>query len=210
MLRLLQKPRNDTENGITLVEIIVVIFIIGIFSVILVADFPTIQKQFALSRATYKLGQDIRKTEDLGLSGVQITDKVKGYGIYFNLQNSPAVKYLIYADIDGNQEFDGNFLTGFCSDDSGEDCIIEIVDISEESKSLYIDRIENIDNPVSGFTSVNFSPPNPTVKISNIINMCQGDLCQYADRIGIVLKLNSDDSLERTVFVNKSGMIEVR
>ena len=58
---------------------------------------------------------------------------------------------MIYADIDGNQEFDGNFLTGFCSDDSGEDCIIEIVDISEESKSLYIDRIENIDNPVKVF-----------------------------------------------------------
>ena len=70
------------ERGITLIEVIVVMVIVTMFSMILIADFPKILRQFAISRASYKLSQDIRRTEDLGLSGVQIGDglmQAKGY-----------------------------------------------------------------------------------------------------------------------------------
>jgi prepilin-type N-terminal cleavage/methylation domain-containing protein len=204
------KNISNLEKGITLIEIIVVIFIIGIFSVILVSDFPKIQRLFALSRSTYKLGQDIRRAEDLGLSGVQVNDiqknliSIKGYGIYINFFYEKQ-KYLIYADVDSpnspaNQMFDGNFSTLLCNerDKPAVDCVIEIVDIAKENLSLTIKNIENVNT--LGYVDINFSPPDPTVKINNIK--------EGSDRVGIVFGLSSGSS-ERTVWTNKSGMIEV-
>lgn len=210
----------NLEAGITLVEIIVVIFLIAVFSAILISDFPEIQRKFALSRAVYSLGQDIRKAEDLGLSGVNITDQVgnqiavKGYGIYFNLLEP--TQYLIYADVaessqdNSNQEYDGNFSTQFCNELSGPvavDCIIEKIDISKENKSLYIKGFEQISSLTE--MDINFSPPNPTV---NIKNLCNSQSCGGEDVFGagIVLGLASNNLQTRTVWVNKSGMIEVK
>jgi len=67
----IEKLKNS-QQGITLIELIVVIFLIVIFSMIIISDFPKIMRQHALSRATHKLAQDLRKTADLGLSGVII------------------------------------------------------------------------------------------------------------------------------------------
>ena len=108
------------EKGVTLIEIIVVIFIIAIFSLIIIADFPGIEKQYALSNATYKLAQDFRRVQDLGLSGIQLLDadgnqiNVQGYGIYINPAVSDSV-YLIYADVgdEADQRYTGDFLTDF-------------------------------------------------------------------------------------------------
>jgi type II secretory pathway pseudopilin PulG len=100
----LKPVKNINSAGITLVEIIVVIFIIALFSAIVIADFPTIQKHFALSRASYQLAQDLRKIQDLGLSGVQTKDmigntiSVQGYGIYINTSQSRE-QYVMYADV---------------------------------------------------------------------------------------------------------------
>ena len=197
------------EKGVTLIEIIVVIFLVALFSAIVISDFPKIQRQYALSRVTYKLAQDFRKTQDMGLSGVRIKDasgdliSVKGYGIYFNLAQS-ATKYLIYADVNpGNQKFDGDFSTPLCSAQTSPtaDCLIEeVIDISQQNPKLYIKRVNNIVNPFTGFTSINFNPPGPATTIDNIYSS------NYP--IGIFLGLTSDNS-SRTVWVNTAGLINV-
>ncbi len=193
------------EKGITLIEIIVVIFIIASFSVILISDFPKIQRQYALSRATYKLAQDLRRTQDLGLSGVQVKDNkgdpvaIKGYGVYIDT-TPPARQYLIYADVlpsvngVANQKYDGSFLTPLCiiQSDPISDCVIEIIDISEENASLSIAEISGgVDN-----VSINFSPPDPVIDISS-------------GRSEVTITL-SNGLLTRTVSVNKSGLIAIQ
>jgi len=204
---------NFYEKGVTLIEIIVVIFLVALFSTIVISDFPKIQRQYALSRATYKLAQDFRKTQDMGLSGVRIKDasgnlvSVKGYGIYFNLGQS-ATKYLIYADVNpGNQKFDGSLSTPppLCSAQTSPtaDCLIEeVIDVSQQNPRLYIKRIYNVVDPITGFTSVNFNPPGPTMTIDNIY---------FGNSpIGIVLGLTADNSSSRTVWVNVAGLINVQ
>lgn len=201
------------NKGITLIEIVIIICIIAIFAVILVADFPKIQRQFALSRIAYKFGQDIRRAEDLGLSGVAIKDDLgnsinaKGYGIFVNRDKQQ--QYGIYADRGGDYKYDGN--QQFCSsitDINGliYDCIVEIIDISKEDLSLYIKGFKNASgNPIS----INFRPPDPIVNIENI---CDQENCayEYKNKIGIVFGLTTDDSAERTVYINTSGLIEVK
>lgn len=193
------------EKGITLVEIIIAILIVTLFSSILISDFPRILKQFALSRATYKLAQDFRKTQDLGLSGVQIKDNqgelidAKGYGIYFNLNND--TEYIIYADRADDPDHKYNNVGQFCSDNDQKniDCILERINISASNSDLIIKNIEYID---ANYTSVNFVPPNPTIDIDNI--------SLGSSEIGVVLGLKSDPSFERTVWINKSGLIKTK
>jgi len=214
---------SNLEEGITLIEIIVVIFIIALFSSIIIANFPEILRQYALSKVTYKLAQDLRKTEDLGLSGVTSADAnkqsiaVKGYGIYINL-SQPSTQYIIYADVadaNGNsdQEYSGNTPYTICSAVNQEadrvrelDCAMEPpIDVSNDNSSLYIKDIKNSNgsNIAGSSISINFMPPNPNIKI--IDN--QGTT--YT-QIGIVLGLSSGSSSTRTVWVNTSGLINVQ
>jgi len=200
---------SESGAGITLVEIAVVIFIVALFSTIMISDFPKIQRQFALSRVTYKLSQDLRRTQDLGLSGVRVNDSdenpitVKGYGIYVNL-NQSTKQYIIYADVAtigvADQKYNGNFSTSLCSSQTSptSDCVIEeIIDISKENPSLYIKSIK-INNVSFTFTSINFTPPGPIINIDNLSS---------GNSVGIEL---SNGSATRTVWVNTSGLIEVQ
>jgi Tfp pilus assembly protein FimT len=209
------KIKNSSE-GVTLVEIIVVIFIITLFSSIIISDFPTIEKHFALSRASYQLAQDMRRIQDLGLSGVQETDSagnlmaVQGYGIYINPVQSD-VQYIIYADIyDGyaqdSQKYSGDSSYARCDSlvNPQVDCVLDVIDISQDNPDLYIKDIVNIN---STFTSINFNPPGPTISIDNLCLSC---LYPADSEVGIVLGLHSDDSAERTVWINTSGLISVQ
>jgi type II secretory pathway pseudopilin PulG len=192
------------EKGITLVEIIIAILITALFSAILISDFPRILKQFALSKASYRLAQDFRKVQDLGLSGVQILDSennpinAKGYGVYISLDDEN--KYIIYADRGGesfNSIYDNNLQS--CSDisDSG-DCILETINITNENPDLYIEEIKN---SVGNFTSINFAPPGPIVELDN--------LSEFSSEIGIVLGLRSYEDLKKTIWVNTAGLIRI-
>lgn len=204
---------SNLKRGITLIEIVVVAFIISLFSLILISDFPKIQRQFALSRVTYKLAQDLRKTQDLGLSGVQVLDvnkhpiAVQGYGIYINLAQS-TTQYIIYADAsaNGSQTYDApSDIPCEETDAPDEDCIIETIDLGKENTSLFIKDIINI---TGVFTSINFSPPDPIIYIDK---RCQ-QFCEDGDhsRVGIVLGLDTDPSATRTIWVNTSGLINVQ
>jgi hypothetical protein len=201
---------KNYNKGITIIEIIVVIFIVTLFSVILISNFPKILRQFALSRVTYKLSQDLRKTQDLGLSGVVTNDgettarpiiTLKGYGVYINA-TQPATQYIIYADLDNSKTYNPASAIK-CSDEPvnnpTSDCIIETIDVSIENPSLYIKSLSNV---TGNITSINFTPPDPIININNIV---------YGNsKIGITIGLTSDPSASRTVWINTSGLIEVQ
>ena len=181
------------EKGATLVEIAVVIFIITMFSLILINDFPKTLRQFAVSRSAYKLSQDIRRVEDLGLSGVKIADQndpYGGYGLYIDKTENDK-QYKIYSD-DFSESPDFKYV-------DGEDYIVEIIAISEQQAGVFIKEI----NGTSGsydHISINFTPPNPKITITP----------NEEKSIDIVIGSIFDSSLERTVSVNTSGLIEVK
>lgn len=231
MIKNLKLKIRNSSSGITLVELIVVIFIIVLFSTILVANFPEIQRQFALSRVTYKLSQDLRNVQGLGLSGVPITDVhgtailSKGYGIYINL-NSSATQYVIYADVPGaavngvrtsDQKYSGDPLYPRCNnvDQSPPtgvrttDCVISVVDISNGSDgnpSLYIKGITDCTQSgcvadSGGGVSINFNPPNPTTTMTGLGGTYSG--------VNVTLGLRTDNSSARTISVNTFGLIDI-
>ena len=193
---------KNSEKGITLVEIVVVIFIITMFSVILISDFPQIQRQYALSRAAYKLAQNLRRVQDLGLSGVKIKNdageslQAAGYGLYIDLRNPPAKQYLIYAD---TCRADSRYGMDSSCNNGGQDYIIETINVVDDGPSVFIKAINNVN---ALFTSINFSPPNPYINIEN--------LSSQKTNIEIVLALSYDPSITRSVSMNTAGLIEVK
>lgn len=183
---------SKSEKGITIIEILVVIVIIVLFSGILIADFPKIRRQLAISRAVNKMSENVRTTQDMALSGAQIYDaegndiKAKGYGVYINISNNK--EYLLYADMDNNHQYE-----------SGEDFLIKKIDFSKSEPGVIIKEILNVN---SGWTSIDFSPPNPNIRIAN--------LTSGQNRIQIVFQLENDPLNIRSVFVNTVGLIEIK
>lgn len=192
------KSISNLNKGITLVEILVVIFIVVLLSSILVADFPKIQRQFALSRATYRFAQDLRRAQDMALSGAEVKKQdgtilgAKGYGIYINLSDSAKI-YILYADINGDKKYTSEI----------EDYIIQTINLNDNAKGVAIESINNTNN--SQEISINFNPPNPTISIFP-------GLAENAVRAGISFGLESDlnSSNIRNVFIYKSGLIEAK
>lgn len=215
--------RPKFQEGITLVEIAVSLLIMSMLSMILMANFPKILNDFALSRVTYKLAQNIRKTQDLGLSGLRIVDsagepisRARGYGIFVYIEPStPTTKYILYADLsnsgqdDGSKNYDG--IVGsyvFCAEVSspGSDCVLELLDVSDEDNEVYIKELINVNQ---NYVSINFRPPD----FVNIDTKCTvKEFCEHdpASEVGIVLGLLSDNTVSRTVWVNTSGLVRVQ
>lgn len=184
------------ERGITIVEVIVTIFIITMFSGIIMSDFPKVRKRFALSTATHNLAQDLRRAQDMSLSGIQLIDvegeelPVKGFGLYINLNSIVGnnKEYIIYGDSNGNQQYDHDI-----------DYNLYLIDMNDEVKGVIIEGLYNV---LENHVSINFSPPNPKTSISG--------LEEGMSRIKIVLALESDNTITREVYVNTSGLIETK
>jgi type II secretory pathway pseudopilin PulG len=207
------KNKNlENDSGITLIEILVVISIMILLSGILIADFPKIKRQFAITRSVYKMSQDIRRAQDMGFSGEQISDiDVKGYGVYVNLDRLGPKKYLIYADIDGDYRYTITTEVGdiLCNDPDLEtetDCLIETIDFSQAEPGVSITNILNTKDDKQE-VDINFMPPNPTITITELKVFDDG---QIANRVHITFSLDSDSSINRTVFVNTAGLIEIQ
>jgi prepilin-type N-terminal cleavage/methylation domain-containing protein len=218
-MKKLVKNKKNLNRGVTLIEIIVVIFVIVLFSSIIVTNFPQIMMQFALSRVTYKLSQDLRRAQDLGLSGVKTQDingdyiSAKGYGIYMDLNDS-SVRYMLYADVNNNQKFDNvgdhncsiggvSYSYNCCDKDTTgsltTDCVIDIIDISQQNSKLYIEGVKNNGSEISDpIININFKPPKP------VINITDGSDNDYSE-IEIVIA----GSTYRMVKINTSGLINV-
>jgi len=167
------------SKSFTLVEILVVAGIIIVMSAIIFPNYRGIDSQFALERSAYKLAQDVRRAAEMAMSTEEFDGEIPkgGYGIYLELswENS----YKIYADKNGNEEFDEK-----------KDGEIETINLE---KGVYIKDI----SPSS--LSINFRPPVPTVKING----------KDFTSATITISLKSDPTRIKIIKVNSAGLIDL-
>ncbi len=183
------------NKGFTIVEVLVVATIIIIFSLILISNFPQFRVQFSLSRAAYKFGQDIRKTQADALASKPYRDEngvqqpIEGYGLYVGLDDPGQKKYILYADAPpGNQRY------------GAEDYVLETVDISLNEPGVIM---QDIINSIGNSVSINFIPPNPTTNIG-------GASGQQTDRVDIIFAEENDPLKTKTVSIYSTGLVEVK
>lgn len=205
------------KNGFSIIELLAVVFIIGVLSSIVVFNYQQARSQLALNRAAHQLVQDIRFAQELAMSSKELkeaegtcylpmhfasigdpvplvpTSKIpKGYGIYININGGSGsdVSYIMYADTSGGSNPDDwNFYTS-------ADCVVRTIWIQETG--VVIKSINTSNKKVS----INFTPPNPNINIKW--------LADNQDAIEITLGLKNDSSKTKIVSVNRAGLIEIK
>jgi len=133
-------------KSFTLVEIIVVIALVVLFTSLILPFYRKGEERFVLERSAYKLAQDIRDAQEMAMSVREIEGQnVYGFGVHF--KESWRNFYVLFADLNGNHHRDGN---------------------DQDIKTYYLERGVEISNlaPSSDF-SVLFAPPDPEVWINN-------------------------------------------
>jgi prepilin-type N-terminal cleavage/methylation domain-containing protein len=143
-----QKNYNP-QTGFTLVELLVVLFIILLLSTLLLVNYRGGQKKYALSQASQQLISDLRKAQNMAMSGAEIYGQYCGYGLEIDQSNRPT-SYRFYADKSTDCQTSNNQY------DSGDE-ILEIIKLPSRI------RIQSTSpSPIDIF----FKPPQPTTYIN--------------------------------------------
>jgi len=181
------------EKGFTLLELVVVTFIIGLMTVLLLTNYKQGEKEFALTRSAYLISQGMAKAQEMSVSAQEFTCPggttvpEGGYGVFFYNSSGYKNKFFIFADCDQ----DRTTLIG------GEE-IAETISLETgiELKEFYVDGAKNDLSTV--FT---FVPPDPDV--------CIFASCEDYNSTRIIISLESDLLKTKTITLNKAGLIEI-
>ena len=167
------------EKGFTLIELLVVIAIIAVLTSIILVRYDTAGKNFALERSANYLAQEIRRVEQMAISGQTIGDPGEefypegGYGIHF--QESKEI--IIFADLNNNNTYNT----------PGEEFIknvfletdVEIIQLSPKSPLV-----------------ITFKAPNPNIFIP--LSAEEAEITLGIEGVGT-----------KSLKVNKAGLIEI-
>lgn len=187
--------QQSKYSAFTLVEFLIVTFIIIILSIIIVADYELGGYQLSLRRASNKLAQDLRLAEEMAMASEKLEGSVPsgGYGIHFITDER--LCYIIFADKNENGAYEEII-------DSVVDLIyfenfVAIWDICVYEKVL--DSYQWVCGDSQGLDIV-FTPPGPTVKFNNDVDVLGGKVKIVSERTGGKISIS----------VNNIGLIETK
>jgi len=190
---------GDNNKGFTLLEVSAVIVIIALLSTIFIAGYREGEKQFALKRSAHQLAQSLRKAQGMALSSQEYMGKFQGgYGICFQITplSEETGKYTLFVDCDNDNEFDGSYLV--CKNCLGTGCISNSA--SEKIEDFILEKRIKITNLIPSSLEdtlcITFTPPNPKVTI-------------LPEASSASITLNFKEGPGKTIYVNKSGLIEI-
>ncbi len=96
---------RSRSAGFTMLEMIVVIFLITFLSAGVLFNYQNAKKKYALAQEVQEAVSNFRKAQNMAISGTGIYGNYYGYGLYFN----PAVSdksYFLYGDLDNDNGYD--------------------------------------------------------------------------------------------------------
>lgn len=136
------------NKGFTIIELAVVVFIIVLLLALTLPNYRSGNRQLSLQRSIHKLAQDLRRAQEMALSVKEFEGSLPhGYGFYADLDEP--TKYILFADLDDNQEYSG---------------VSEKVEETFLEKGIEISKL----SPIAPDFSLNivFLPPDPTILFS--------------------------------------------
>ena len=174
------------QKGFTLIELMVVISIAVFLSGLVFANYKDSQKRYSLAQAIQRLAFDIRRAQNMAISGVEIAgvcskdDPCYGYGIYAESKQGNNLSYKIFADKDNDQIFKEGF-----------DLVVEVINLPSAVSIEFV-------SSTNGRLHIFFKPPDPTTYISG---GSPGEITLWVT--GSLLPA-------KKVVVSSSGLIEVK
>ncbi len=213
---------SKSQRSFTLIEITIVLGIIGLLAAIVLANYRGGERQFALLRSTHQLAQDLRRAEEMAISsqktplGWDTEGEVfprGGYGIYFKIDPEEPEHYeiILFADCDREGDYDDFWGVSTCGEatpasgpfpefgNSRDETIPEALSLEEGIKIC--DLSPSIPVLEKETLHITFIPPDPVVLIN-------GD--SAIGGASITLCLKDDETITRTVTINKVGLIDTK
>lgn len=179
--------RYSKHSAFTLVEIVIVVFIIMVLSVLVLANYEWGGHQLSLKRSAHKVARDLRKAEDLAMSTAETNGGAPrgGYGISFSL--SEPHSYVLFGDNNGDSSYNPN--------PPANDLIIEEVELEE---NIVISELYWSSGVLMGDSlDIVFTPPDPIVTMPS-------------DSTSSIVTLHSVKTNQTIkIYINKVGLIEV-
>jgi len=174
---------QNSNNGFTLIELIIVMVIIGIVTAIIVPSYNKARNNKDLLLGREQVSGDIRMAQNYSYNTLKFGAAFPegGYGIHFDISGAgDPKKYIIFADINSDQEYDAG----------------------EESQELELPRSVKIsslkvDGSSMNYVDVVFKPPYGKVFIKSGGNL-------YAK---LEIKIENNDGETRTIEAEDSGLI---
>jgi len=196
-LLLFLKNNYKNNKAFTLAEVLIVIAIVLFLFPMVITNYNAGEKQFSLYRSAHGLAQELRNTQEMAMTGKTTPGQFDqnfptgGYGLYFeNNKNS----YILFADCDGDNEYDELGIAASCAEASsvfGES-------YPEKLREFYLETGVIISNIIpSTPLTILFFPPTPIITINP----------QPFDNQAIITLKLFDKT--KTITINTVGLIDV-
>ena len=134
------------QFGFSMIELLVVISVIGLIFALSLVSYRSGQKKYVLTQTVQQLISDIRKAQNMALSGYDISGQYNGYGLYIKKGES---SYIIY----GNKNIDPNY--------QPNDDIIETISLSN---GVSVKSVSSASDKLHIF----FEPPQPITYLNGV------------------------------------------
>ncbi len=188
---------RKSESGFTLMELLVVIFIIGIITTVVIVSFRSGDKRKTLKMGVEEVTTLIKDAQNrslLGQTNKEGNFPAGGYGVYLGLNQGYAV---LFQDEDSDQKYTGPKTYPF---EGGEKAASEYVSHVKIREGLAIDKIFK-DGKVLREVAIVFVPPKPTMYFDSNNDITAGEIVFTMEEI----------KDKREIFLNcLSGQIDVR
>lgn len=159
------------SKGFTIIEMLVIIFIIGIISTTLVVNWRRNEKRYLVQRVAQEIAQNIRKAQDLALTSKKISGQEMpyGYGVFFSKDSNNF--YIIFGNIADDKKYQTS------------DILVENVELDSQIQIDSLSSGQNNDLNIlfsipDGFTSFDPTGTSATIVIKKIGTTCPSVSCK--------------------------------
>ena len=192
----------SSSKGFTLLELIVVIGIVATLSSIVLGGYRSGEDKFALQRSANKLSQDLRRAENMAMTGKSAPITFGeifpsgGYGFYFDTATTTggAGHYTFFCDCNDNAEYESSGSAISCASSTVATAFPELMETLSLETGVTISNV----SPTTAL-SITFYPPDPIIKITG------ADSASYDEAV-ITLDLFGET---KTITINTVGLIDI-
>lgn len=216
------KKKNKQNRGVTLVELIVVVFIFTIISSITIFNYSNFRSSASIQNLADDIALSVRKAQGYAIGVRGYNSVFSGYGIHFTLKNRPETIYsgsnksfILFANIQNLKTYNYSTLNPTCGNPSVENECLEILNIISNDSivgiKIGLDNNDAIEATKEGTLDIFFNRPNPepTFCYNDGVADIQ-DSCDYGSSISYIsIKIMNEDGVYKEISVWNNGQISV-